>query len=181
MKEGKGLRDIELRVLSELMKSSRRSDRELAKLLNVSQPTVTRSRAKLEKEGYVIEYTVIPNLVKLGYDILAITLVKLKEKLNPQQVEGMRKKALRLSKTTALNCIVAVSTLGSEYDGILVSVHKSYSDYLDFKQQITRFAFGNVENVQNILLSLTGDYAYRGLTFSTLADHILKSGKGSPA
>jgi Mn-dependent DtxR family transcriptional regulator len=35
------------------MKDSKRSDRELAKLFHVSQPTVTRIRAKLEKTGYI--------------------------------------------------------------------------------------------------------------------------------
>ena len=43
------MKDFELKLISELMKNSRRSDRELAKILQVSQPTVTRVRTKLEK------------------------------------------------------------------------------------------------------------------------------------
>ncbi len=56
------LKEIERRMLSELVKNSRRSDRELAKAIGTSQPTATRIRTKLEKEGYVKEYTSIPNL-----------------------------------------------------------------------------------------------------------------------
>jgi DNA-binding Lrp family transcriptional regulator len=49
-KDVKAMKDIERRLVSELMINSRRSDRQLAKALAVSQPTVTRVRAKLEKE-----------------------------------------------------------------------------------------------------------------------------------
>jgi DNA-binding Lrp family transcriptional regulator len=49
------MKDIERRLISELMKNSRRSDRELAKALGTSQPTIT--RGKLEREGIIKEYT----------------------------------------------------------------------------------------------------------------------------
>ena len=39
------------KLLLELVKNSKRSDRDLAKALDVSQPTVTRMRKKLEKEA----------------------------------------------------------------------------------------------------------------------------------
>ena len=53
------LKDIDFKILFELMKNSKTSDRKLAKKIGVSQPTVTRRRARLQKE--VIEgYTTIP-------------------------------------------------------------------------------------------------------------------------
>ena len=55
------LKRIELRLVAELMKNSRKSDRELAKILGISQPTVTRIRNKLEREGVIREYTAIPD------------------------------------------------------------------------------------------------------------------------
>jgi DNA-binding Lrp family transcriptional regulator len=50
---------LDLKLIAELMKNSKQSDRELAKKLGVSQPTVTRTRTRLEKEGYIKEYTLI--------------------------------------------------------------------------------------------------------------------------
>jgi DNA-binding Lrp family transcriptional regulator len=58
------MKDIERRLISELMKNSRRSDRELAKALGTSQPTITRTRGKLEREGIIKEYTMIPDFTK---------------------------------------------------------------------------------------------------------------------
>ena len=38
-----------LRLVSEMLRNSKKSDRELAGILDVSQPTVSRTRAKLKK------------------------------------------------------------------------------------------------------------------------------------
>ena len=74
------IKDIDLKILSGLMKNSKISDRKLADSIGVSQPTVTRRRARLEKEAFD-GYTVIPKWGKLGYEILALTFVKTKQNL----------------------------------------------------------------------------------------------------
>ena len=65
------------RLVSEMLKNSKKSDRELAGILGVSQPTVSRTRARIEKE-YIKTYTIIPDFQKLGYQIMAFTLAKMK-------------------------------------------------------------------------------------------------------
>ena len=54
-------------LLLELLKDSKRSDREIAKVLGVSQPTVSRMRWRLEEEGWIKDFTVIPDFVKMGF------------------------------------------------------------------------------------------------------------------
>jgi len=54
-------------LLLELLKDSKRSDREIAKVLGVSQPTITRMRQRLVKEGAIKEFTVIPDFVRMGF------------------------------------------------------------------------------------------------------------------
>lgn len=67
------LKPVDYRIVSELMKNARMSDRQLAKMLGISQPTVSRKRVFLEKD--LIEgYTAIPKREKLGYEIFAIKL-----------------------------------------------------------------------------------------------------------
>jgi len=47
------MKGIELKLVSELLKNSRRSDRDLAKTIEVSQPTVSRLLKKLKKDGII--------------------------------------------------------------------------------------------------------------------------------
>ena len=71
----KELKPIDYKILFELMKDSHRSDRQLAKSLGVSQPTVTRRRAMLE-ENFIEGYTVIPKFGQIGFEIAAFTFLK---------------------------------------------------------------------------------------------------------
>ncbi len=66
-------KELTKKLLSELLKDSKRSDRELAKVLSVSQPTVTRRRNSLVKEGTIQEFTIIPDFAKLGFEIMAFS------------------------------------------------------------------------------------------------------------
>ena len=68
------MKDVELRLVSELMKNSRRSDRELAKELGISQPTVSRLISRLQKEGVIKEFTMVPDFCKLGFNLMAIIM-----------------------------------------------------------------------------------------------------------
>ncbi|HVP93414.1 MAG TPA: AsnC family transcriptional regulator, partial [Acidobacteriota bacterium] len=69
------MKAIELRLIAELIKDCRRSDKDLAKALGVSRILVTKTRIRLEKEG-LIAYTAIPDFSKLGYEMLVFTLAK---------------------------------------------------------------------------------------------------------
>ena len=71
-----------LKLLFALIKNSKRSDRDLAKTLGFSQLTVTRLRQTLEKEA-VKQYTLIPNLPYLDFDIIAFTFSCTKELVHP--------------------------------------------------------------------------------------------------
>ena len=64
----KELKPLDYQLLFELMKDSHRSDRQLAKALGISQPTVTRRRAMLE-DSTIEGYTVIPKFGQIGFEI----------------------------------------------------------------------------------------------------------------
>lgn len=59
------MKNVELKLIPEFMKNSRRSDRELARAIGVSQPTVSRFVDKLEKSG-VIRVHCVPDFNKRG-------------------------------------------------------------------------------------------------------------------
>ncbi len=133
------MKDTELKLVSELMKNSRRSDRELAKAMGVSQPTVSRMIRKLEKEGVLKEYTVIPDFQKLGYSLVAVTLGSVKEEFRkPEILDEARRKFVKSFDDSAFEVILDERGMGMGYDGIIVSFHRNYSEYADFKNWIAQ-------------------------------------------
>ena len=97
----KDLKPIDYKILFELMKDSHRSDRQLAKALGVSQPTVTRRRAMLE-ENFIEGYTVIPKFGQIGFDIAAITFLKskLKGTTGEEKTQALYKNERMVHKST---------------------------------------------------------------------------------
>jgi DNA-binding Lrp family transcriptional regulator len=175
----KGIREIELKVLSELMKNSRVSDRELAKRLGVSQPTVSRIRNKFEKEGYIKEYTYIPDFVKLGYNLMALTFIKRTEGRFREENGFLFKEADKHAAKTGFDTVMAVRGMGCGYDAVVLSYHENYSAFLERLREIKQFPSIDVEHVESFIVDLTDKGLYRQLTFSTLADHMLMLRKAS--
>ena len=125
------LKPIDHKILAELLKNSRRSDRELAKALGVSQPTVTRRRAYIEK-NFIDGYTAIPIWEKVGFEIVAFTFVKhqikfLKVKEREETYGKVREWMMKQP-----NVIFCFNGQGAGWDGVMVSFHKTYSDFTDF-------------------------------------------------
>jgi DNA-binding Lrp family transcriptional regulator len=172
MSEMQILKTIELNLLSELMKNSRRSDRDLAKVLNVSQPTITRARKRLEKEGYIQEYTMIPNFKKVGYEIVSITFGRLKEGLSQEERAQAKKLARKLEKESAFESIVVARGIGCEADLVIVSLHENYSAYTRFMRTLKDFPIADTAEFKSFMISLAQDQ-YRPLTFRTLSKHLL--------
>lgn len=163
------LKELDYKILYELMKNSKTSDRRLAKILGVSQPTVTRRRAMLEKE--VIEgYTTIPRWDKLGYEILALVLVK--AKLQFATEEKMREAydfSMNWLKKQP-NVILAGQCRGLGFTGFMISVHKTYADFDAFMGEHRRQLGSYLEDVQTVLSNLSGPGIARTLHLKYLAE-----------
>ena len=174
------MKNIELKLVCELMKNSRRSDRELAKVIGTSQPTVSRAISRLEKKGVIKEYTMIPDFTMLGYEIMALTFISINPKLNSQETDKARETARQLMKESPGNIIMLERGMGLQHSGVFISFHKNYSDYQSFmemfKQDSTSQAYVH-ENVESFLIDLQDELHYRPLTLRVLGDHILKMNK----
>lgn len=113
------------KLILEFLKDSKRSDREIAGILGVSQPTVTRTRRRLVKTGMIREFTVMPDFAKMGYEIMVITSFKLKMEKDSEE---------RITKWARArpDVIFGARALGNGKDGVLISIHKSYRDFSKF-------------------------------------------------
>jgi len=126
------LKKTELRLISELMKNSRRSDRELSRVLGISQPTVSRMIRKLEKEGVIKEYTMIPDFRKLGFEIMALNLIKLKKEPTEEETKKLKDYGDEYEKRKPFALALAVSGMGAGYNRATISFHENYSSLMEF-------------------------------------------------
>ncbi len=168
------MKDTELRLVSELMKNSRRSDRELAKVLGISQPTVTRLRTRLEKEGVIKEYTMIPDFSKLGYTIMALTFIEHRKELDPKEKDEIVRIGLeRARQEDTTETIMAERGMGLGYDAVVISYQKDYPSHVNHINKLKQFSHMNPSNVQSFLINLEDKVHCRPLTLSTLAKQVL--------
>jgi len=127
----KELKPIDYKLLFELMKDSHRSDRQLAKALGVSQPTVTRRRSMLEK-SYIEGYTIIPKFGQIGFELAAFTFLKskLKQKTGKEKDEALKK--MKDWYMNQPNVVLVQDGRGMGWDAICISLHQNFSDFAAF-------------------------------------------------
>jgi len=144
------MKEIEKRLLGELLKDSKRSDRELAKILDVSQPTITRTRNKLKRNGLIEDYTITPDFRKMGFEIMALTFVKMRpEILTPEVLKETAKYAAKFP-----NAIFSSAGEGLGMNGVIISFHKNYTEY---HQKLNRLRIDwkdFTEDIQSFVISI---------------------------
>jgi DNA-binding Lrp family transcriptional regulator len=170
------MKDTELKLICALMKNGRRSDRELAKAIGVSQPTVTRTRIRLEKDGIIKEYTVIPDFRKLGFEVAAITFIRFIKELSDEERKELRnysKEAEKSSRSEAI--LMAMNGMGLGYDQVFISFHKDYASYVKTMNEIKRFPYFDSTHLDSFLIDLTEERHFQPLTLSVIANYLLKT------
>ncbi len=135
------------------MKNAKISDRQLAKCLGVSQPTVTRRRARLEKEA-IDGYTTIPKWERLGYEIVSFCFFKCVHVSHAGEHKILHKKCVEwIAKRP--NIIWAGNGIGMGMDCFMVAFHKRYRDYARFVFEMQTSETGYaVSERQSFLVSI---------------------------
>ena len=155
----KGLPD---QLLRELLKNSKRSDRELAKVLGVSQPTITRTRSKLEQDGAIQDYTIVPNFKKMGFELMTIGLVKVRpDAIAPESIAKAKEYAQKIPQA-----IFSAIGEGMGMNGIVITFHKSYTE---FQHQMNEFKAAwkdFLDSIEFFVIALgEGEYKRFSLTY----------------
>ena len=166
------MKNTELRLISELMKNSRRSDRELARVLRVSQPTVSRIRTRLEKEGIVKEYTMIPDLGKLGVELVAVTFGHWSSEKISEYSESVRIEKAKQFISKYPNVVFASSGLGLGMGRMIISVHKTYSEYVEFMREMRAEWEGLLTSLESFIISVSVDAMPKQFTLSNLMKYL---------
>ncbi|UCG37219.1 MAG: winged helix-turn-helix transcriptional regulator [Candidatus Bathyarchaeota archaeon] len=169
------LRETDYKILCELIKNSKASDRQLARKIGVSQPTVTRRRARLEKE-VIDSYTAIPNWPKLGYNLIVITLVKARmEALTKKTYEPTRMRGIEFFDKKS-NVIMAGTCQGPRADFFMISIHKNYSEYDTFIRKYRLEWTDFIQDLEFVLVNLAGGEIMKPLSMECLEESKLLFG-----
>jgi DNA-binding Lrp family transcriptional regulator len=165
------LKDIDFRIISELMKNAKISDRELAKKLGYSQPAISRRRTRLERDR-LLAYSAVPNFEEFGYDMLAFTFVHFDFAFGSgvfgDEAADMLSKAIEQHP----NVIFASSGRGLGFEAILLSVHKHYAGYDEFRHSLRASLGKHAVDVRTFAISMKGDNTFRPLSFAYLHDQL---------
>jgi len=154
-----------MKLLLELLKDSKRSDRELAKILGVSQPTITRLRHKLEKNGMIQNYTIVPDFKKMGFEILALTFVKISAELLTPEVR-------RRGEEYAANWHNALFVSVGEGLGMNIVAMTIHRDYTEFHRQLNQVRLDLKDyfgDIQSFIIPF-GEVEFKRLSFAYLGD-----------
>jgi DNA-binding Lrp family transcriptional regulator len=180
------MKEFELKLISELLKNSRRSDRDLAKAIGSSQPTVTRNRHRLEQQGIIQQYCMMPDLSKIGIEIVAFTYAK----WTPQalNVHPPKERLEKINKFISKhpNVLFGSTGRGLGMGRMMISVHKNYADYDDLMKQLETGWAGLLETHDSFIISLKTDIVLTHSVFRNLMEYIthmeaIKTKRSHPA
>ena len=179
MQERMRMKDTELKVVIGLIKNSHRSDRELARAIGVSQPTLSRIRKKLEKQGMIKEYTIIPDYSQLGFEIMSITFTKMKGTLSEEIFDDLKKRSRNMMSEHPSALILGNTGMGCNADYVAIAFHKDYSEYTEFMRDIKEFPSVNIDETQSFTINLFDKNQLQPLSFSQLARYLAKAKESS--
>ena len=142
------LDEIDKKLLRELLKDSRRSQRELAKAIGVSTATVINHITRLESAGVVKNYTVTVDWERLGYELTVIT-----------EITVSRGKLLDVQKAISkLPYVCGVYDITGEIDSIVVAKFKNRQELSEFPKAL--LSMENIErtNTHIVLNTVKEDF-----------------------
>ncbi len=171
------MKDIEQRLIAELMRNCRRNDKELAKAIGSSRATVARVRTKLEKEGVVQGYAMVPDFSKIGFPLMSFTFARMKEQI-PEN--AIRKTKEQISEMLGKMCFTYLLSMGGEgYDAdrVVLAVHENYSAYSSFLQRIKQHPLVKIDDVKSFIVSLPEASHSPSITFKELAKYVAQKVK----
>jgi DNA-binding Lrp family transcriptional regulator len=161
------MKETERKLFHELIKNSKRSDRELAKMLGVSQPTITRTRKRLENE-MISEYTIIPVWENFGFEIMAFICAKIQAPTKEEQKKIVDRAREWMRKQP--NIIFSSSGHGMGMNALTISFHRNYTCFSRFLTEYTNFWTDYLVSVETFLVSIEGGTTLKPFSLKYLAE-----------
>ncbi|MCW8802285.1 MAG: Lrp/AsnC family transcriptional regulator [Candidatus Bathyarchaeota archaeon] len=158
-------------MVKELLRDSSRSDRELAKIIGVSQPTVSRTKKLLREEEIIHALVAFPDLYKIGFELMAITFVKIKAVLASREVRERNFAKVKAWMDSEKKVIFCGPCNGFGAHSFFISVHKNYADFDTFITKHNKeLGYELLLDLESVLINLAEDQQIKPFNFKYLAD-----------
>lgn len=143
------LRGREKQVLFELLKDGRIPDKHIAKKIGTTQPTVTRTRQKLEREGFIQRYRAVTDFEKAGIGVVTITFWTWVDYSKKDE----RHAFMDYLKNQPQVCYLA---RGEGIEGrttVMMSAHKDFKEYENFIREVRKVGGTNISRFVQFISS----------------------------
>ena len=127
---------IDFTILEMLKKDARTSFREIARKLHISPDTISNRFEKLNKEGFIVDSTVVIDPAKIGYSFIARFGINVKPAYSSQVLE----------KIIKIPSVIVASKIVGQYDLISFAVIKNFQHLCKLRDTI--FEMPYVETVE---------------------------------
>jgi DNA-binding Lrp family transcriptional regulator len=127
---------IDNTIIRILKEDARTSFREIARNLKVSPDTISNRFEKLQKEGIIIDTTVVIDPSKIGYSFIARFGIKVKPAYSSQI----------LDKIITIPSIIVASKIVGIYDLMAISVIKNFQHLCELRDTILEMPY--IESVK---------------------------------
>lgn len=137
------------RVLSELLLDGRESDRCLAEKVYVSQPTVGKIRRKLEDEGYISGYSIMPILSKMDVELISFIAIKWKDYKKVQDLKNFES----FVQNSEMVFFAAPGEGLQDKTKIIITFHRDYRSYEFFLRELRADFTDVIETMDTFIVS----------------------------
>jgi DNA-binding Lrp family transcriptional regulator len=139
------LKKREKEIFIRLLVNARMPDKHIAKLLNTTQPTVTRIRQKLEKTGYIKGYRPVVDLQKLGIGLIALILFRISdfsktEEIKKNVIPDLKKmpEVILVAEGEGMGKTSLIVTMHKDFPQFeewMINLRKKYGKYMEEEEQ----------------------------------------------
>lgn len=142
------LDDIDKKILTELLKDSKRSYRDIARSVGVSAATVINHVNRLESAGVIKDYSVRLDFERLGFELTVIT-----------EMTVSRGKLLETQKEIAkMPNVCAVYDVTGEIDSIVIAKFRNRRELSEFPKDLLSMPFVERTNTHVVLNTMKEDF-----------------------
>ncbi|MFH1327284.1 MAG: Lrp/AsnC family transcriptional regulator [Candidatus Bathyarchaeota archaeon] len=136
------------KILSEYLKDSRQSLREIARKVDVAVGTVLIRTKRMEKEGIIRGYTAVLDHEKLGYELIAITELN----VSKGKLLEVDREVAKIPTTCAVYDVTGIT------DAIVIAKFKSREELSNFTKALLAIPYVERTNTHTVLTTIKEDF-----------------------